>query len=28
LHFGETLDACSGCDNCDHPLQGAAACTR
>ncbi|MDF3066612.1 MAG: ATP-dependent helicase, RecQ family [Polyangiaceae bacterium] len=24
LHFGETLDACSGCDNCDHPLQGAA----
>jgi ATP-dependent DNA helicase RecQ len=25
-HFGESLGGdCSGCDNCDHPLQGAAA---
>jgi len=24
-HFGEELTACSGCDNCDAPLQGAAA---
>ncbi|RYZ07547.1 MAG: RecQ family ATP-dependent DNA helicase [Myxococcales bacterium] len=24
-HFGEALEGgCSGCDNCDHPLQGAA----
>lgn len=23
-HFGETTKACSGCDNCDHPLRGAA----